>query len=87
VDGIHYLITGAGGKLSTTPPSRFEEANTRAWAAREHFIVIEVDARRMVIHPYGGLGPNREPTELVLLDRSGTPAPSPIVIEPGSHLS
>jgi hypothetical protein len=87
VQGIHYLITGAGGKLSTTPPSWFDEANTRTWAAREHFIVIEVDARRMEIRPYGGLGPNGEPTELVLLDRSAAQASGPIVIEPGSHQS
>jgi tartrate-resistant acid phosphatase type 5 len=83
-DGIHYLITGAGGKLSTTPPFRFDEADTRAWAAREHFLLVEVGAGRIVVHPCGGLGPDGEPAELTLLDTAGAKAPSPIVIESGA---
>jgi hypothetical protein len=80
-DGIHYLITGAGGKLNTTPPSRFDEASTRAWAAHEHFLLVAVDAGRMVVRPFGGLGQDGDPVELKLLDPAGGQAPSSVIIE------
>ena len=51
VDGIHYLISGAAGKLRTEPPTDFASAGTRAWAASAHFLLIELDQTQAVVHP------------------------------------
>jgi tartrate-resistant acid phosphatase type 5 len=51
VDGIHYLISGAAGKLRTEPPTDFASAGTRAWAASAHFLLIELDQTQAVVYP------------------------------------
>ena len=40
VDGIHYVVSGAAGKLRPEPPRDFDRAGTRAWAAAGHFLLI-----------------------------------------------
>lgn len=49
--GIHYVLSGAGGKLRDGEPQRFEEAHTRAWAVEGHFLVVELDEERTLVHP------------------------------------
>jgi tartrate-resistant acid phosphatase type 5 len=53
VDDIHYVVSGAGGKLRSEEPSRFDEAGTIEWAAEGHFLVVEVEQDRLTIHPVG----------------------------------
>ena len=43
VDGIHYVVRGAAGKLRTEPPQGFAAAGTRAWAAAGHFLLVRAD--------------------------------------------
>ena len=33
VDGLHYVVSGAGGKLDERTPTRLDEAGTVSWAA------------------------------------------------------
>jgi tartrate-resistant acid phosphatase type 5 len=66
VNGIDYVISGAGGKLRREPPTAFEAAGTREWAAAGHFLVAEADEERIVIHPVGDV---REDGGLELIER------------------
>ena len=50
VNGIHYVVSGASGKLRTEPPRDFEQAGTRAWAAAGHFLLGHADERRVLLH-------------------------------------
>jgi tartrate-resistant acid phosphatase type 5 len=43
VNGIHYVVSGAAGKLRSEPPTSFEQAHTKAWAAAGHFLLGRVD--------------------------------------------
>jgi hypothetical protein len=47
---IHYVVSGAGGKLRPDAPTRFHEARTIAWAAEGHFLIVSLDAARAVVH-------------------------------------
>ena len=50
VNDIHYVVTGAAGKLRTEVPSSFRQAGTRAWAATGHFLLVRADGERVVLH-------------------------------------
>jgi hypothetical protein len=51
--GIDYLVTGAAGKFRDATPNRFEEAHTRSWSNRCHFLLAEIDGDRMTIRAIG----------------------------------
>ena len=55
VDGIDYVISGAGGKLDIDPPRDFEAAGTCSWAAEPHCLLVEVARDRLTITPYAGM--------------------------------
>jgi hypothetical protein len=70
VNGIHYVVSGASGKLRTEPPRDFEQAGTRAWAAAGHFLLGHADERRVVLRaldgslaPIGAVDPGGRPFE------------------------
>jgi hypothetical protein len=48
--GVHYVVTGAGGKLRRDPPMHVERAHVVAWAAEPHFLIVEIDAARARLH-------------------------------------
>jgi hypothetical protein len=52
VNGIHYVVSGAAGKLRTEPPT----ADTRAWAAAGHFLLGHASNDRITIEPIDGNG-------------------------------
>jgi hypothetical protein len=54
--GVDYIVSGAAGKLGPEPPDAFDQAHTRSWAAEHHFLIVDVDADRMVIHPVTDVG-------------------------------
>lgn len=74
VNGIHYVVSGAGGKLRHEPPTKFDRAGTREWASEGHFLVVEVDADRLVIHPVSDVDTDGS---LDLIERR-TPESNPI---------
>jgi tartrate-resistant acid phosphatase type 5 len=53
VNGVHYVVSGAAGKLRTEPPTDFERAHTRSWAAAGHFLLVDVDRDRVLVRPVG----------------------------------
>jgi tartrate-resistant acid phosphatase type 5 len=53
VDGIHYVVSGAAGKLQEDPPFRFDDGGTVAWASVPHCLLVEVTADAITVSPYG----------------------------------
>ena len=83
VSGIDYVVSGAGGKLRTEPPTGFERAGTRECAAAGHFLLVDVEEERLVIHPVGDTDGDGS---LELIERrtpAGDPVTGPIEIARG----
>ena len=78
--GVHYIISGAGGQLRAEMPARFREARTVAWAAAGHFLIVSLDADRAVVHVLTTDG-RGAPTPLIAQTPTGEPFQTPIVIE------
>ena len=72
-DGIHYLVSGAAGKLRPEPPRGFAEAGTRAWSASGHFLLAHADERRIVVRPLGDVSDDGTLEPIELLDPQGRP--------------
>jgi tartrate-resistant acid phosphatase type 5 len=53
VDGIHYFVTGGGGKVRTGVPDGFARAGTVGWSARVHFLLVKIDGVRAEVSPVG----------------------------------
>lgn len=80
-NGIDFLITGASGKLRTDRPDRLAAAGTVSWVAEGHFLIVDVEADRLVVHPVTDVG---EDGRLIHLRREapdGTPVEGPIVVD------
>ncbi len=80
VDGLDYLVSGAGGKLQLDPPDRFEEAGTLTWAAEPHCLLVQVDAEQLIVTPYGATPPGGQPRPVVRRTPAGELTDEPIVI-------
>ena len=52
-DGIHYFVTGGGGKVREGRPDRAAEAHTVGWATRTHFLLVRVRGTRATVVPIG----------------------------------
>jgi len=82
VDGIEYVISGAGGKLELERPCDLEAAGTRSWAAEPHCLLVEVTPDRVTITPYAGLGDgDTEPRVVERRTADGTIVTDPITID------
>jgi hypothetical protein len=78
---IDYVVSGAGGKLDTRSPRRFDEAGTQSWSAEAHCLLVEVDADRIVVTPYAGMDEgDAEPRVLARHTPTGEVTSTPIVI-------
>ena len=53
VNDIHYVVSGAAGKLRPEPPRDFERAGTCAWAAAGHFLLARAEKERLVVEASG----------------------------------
>ncbi len=81
VDGIDYVVSGAGGKVRDGEPQGFDEAGTRRWAAEGHFLVVDVDGDRMTIHPVTDVAADGTLTYLSTRTPDGEQVAGPIVVE------
>ena len=82
VDGIDYVISGAGGKLDIEPPRDFEAAGTCSWAAEPHCLLVEVSRERLTITPYAGMADgDAEPRVVERRAPDGTIVTEPITVE------
>jgi len=86
VDGINYFITGAGGKVSLDEPSRFDEAETAAWAGSAHFLLMEGNRAQMTITPIAEAVVGQPLTNLPLKDAKSQPVAAPIIISTSRSL-
>jgi tartrate-resistant acid phosphatase type 5 len=78
VNDIHYVVSGASGKLRNEAPRNFEQAGTRAWAAAGHFLLARADERSLVVRPLAGVGEDGSFEPIEVVDPSGRPA-EPVV--------
>lgn len=53
VEGIHYFVTGAGGKVRHGRPDGFAQAGTVKWAASAHFLLARIQGDRAEVVPIG----------------------------------
>ena len=83
VGDLHHVVSGAGAKLDEDRPGRWDEAGTIDWAAEAHCLLIEVGPDRLVVTPYGALGPDGTPEPIVRQGSDGAPTRQPIVLEAG----
>lgn len=81
VDGIHYVISGAAGKLREEHPFRFDEAGTRSWSSKPNCLLVEVDEHRITVTPYGPTAEGDEPRPLEVRGPDGRPTDPIIVID------
>jgi tartrate-resistant acid phosphatase type 5 len=51
VNDIHYVVSGAAGKLRPEPPRGFAPAGTRGWSAAGHLLLGRADAERLILQP------------------------------------
>lgn len=80
-NGIDYFVSGAAGKLREGEPDRFDEAHTRSWADEGHFLIVDVEPERMVVHPVTDVDEDGSLTYLRPRRPGGGTAEVPIVVE------
>jgi hypothetical protein len=73
VNGVHYVVSGAAGKLRTEVPRHFDQAGTRAWAAAGHFLLVDADDGRIVVNPLAGVGDDGSLEPIEPVDPRGRP--------------
>ena len=74
-------FSGAAGKLQEDPPTRWDDGGNLGWAAAPHCLLVEVDADRIVVTPYGSTEEGGEPRPIRVLDRAGHEVDARIVLE------
>jgi hypothetical protein len=79
-NGIDYLLTGAGSKVRSDAPDRFEEARTVSWSSAAHFLLVTVDGGSMHVRPFGELVDGKL-REIERYKPDGTVIAEPIVIQ------
>jgi hypothetical protein len=75
VEGLDYVISGAGGKLDQRPPTRVADAGTRSWAAIPHCLLVQVAPDRLTVTPYGPTATGARPIPRRQPDGSTTDEP------------
>jgi tartrate-resistant acid phosphatase type 5 len=72
--GICFFVSGAGGELRVgNVQKKMKQANIRAWAPENHFLVVEIEGKTMKVTPLSS-----EPMNVV--DADGRPVPLPITV-------
>jgi tartrate-resistant acid phosphatase type 5 len=79
VNGIDYLVTGAGAKIRRRTPDRFEQAHTRSWSGECHFLLATIDGDRMTVRAIGE-SPAGELLDIPRLSPAGDPIRGPIAV-------
>lgn len=58
-----------------------EAAGTRAWASAGHFLLVDVDYTRILIHPVGDVAPDRSLLPIALSSPDRGPVDVPILVD------
>jgi tartrate-resistant acid phosphatase type 5 len=81
VNGIHYFVTGAAGKLRRAQPDRFAEAHTVTWATECHFLLATIAGDAMRVRALGEADtPDQDPADIIRLDPQGRPHVGPMQV-------
>ena len=80
VDGIDYVVAGAGAKLREEPPDRCEDAGTVSWAVEPHCLLVQVDAGSVTVTPWGPSGPGGDPRPIQRRAPDGSAAQDNLVV-------
>jgi hypothetical protein len=79
VDGIHYFVTGGGGKVRSGVPRGSAEAGTVGYCARVHFLLVKIQGGRAEVSPIGEDG-----RALPVVGPAGGEVPATTVVEVGA---
>jgi hypothetical protein len=78
VRGVHYVVSGAAGKLRPEPPRDFEAAGTRSWAAAGHLLLCSTDEHRLRLQPIAGVADDGSLETIDVVGPDGRPV-EPVV--------
>jgi len=85
VDGITYVVSGAGGKLRTEPPRALARAGTRSWSATCHLCLLSLWPDEAVLTAIGRVEDGRlVPIERITAEGGRTSDPIRIPAGPVS---
>ena len=80
-DGIDYFVSGAAGKARDRAPNRFDEAHTRSWSSRCHFLLVRIQNDRMLVRAIGGsIAPGEPLVDIARLTPDGQPVAGAITV-------
>ena len=74
------MISGAAAKLQAGSPCNWEAGGTVSWAREPHCLLVEVDAERISVTPYGGSHAGEEPQPIRALTPDGRAVDAAFVI-------
>jgi len=80
-DGRTHVVSGAGGKLREDVPDRFDDANTFAWAAQSHLLMVEVDGDEARLTPMAGLLADGHPQAMTAVTPGNETVYPPLVVQ------
>jgi tartrate-resistant acid phosphatase type 5 len=78
---LDHFVTGAAGKVRRARPGGFEDAHTVSWATECHFLLANIEGRRMTVRAFGAMDdPRATPMEIERFDPDGQPVNGPVEI-------
>jgi tartrate-resistant acid phosphatase type 5 len=80
VNDVHYVVSGASGKLRTELPGHFDQAGTRAWAPAGHFLLGRAADRSIVLRALADVHEDGTLEPIDPVDPQGRPADATIEI-------
>jgi tartrate-resistant acid phosphatase type 5 len=80
VDGITYVVSGAGDKLREDRPTGFRAAGTVAWAAQAHLLLARVEGPQMTVTPIAAVGRDGELELMTPRTPNGRPVELPLTV-------
>ncbi len=81
LDGVHFFVTGAAGKVRPDRPQHFAEARTQGWAGEAHFLLVDVGPDEARVTPVGGCEEGGAPGPIDVRTATGERVGMPIVVE------
>lgn len=78
-NGVHYFLTGGGGKYKTSPPRKLKKVGTVCWGGNQccHFLIVRIHQHKMEVWPVCGV---TETGELQYLPLTGETTDLPLVV-------
>jgi hypothetical protein len=78
-NGIDYFVSGAGSKIRRRTPGGFDAAHTQSWSGECHFLLVTIEADRMIVRAIGE-SPEGTLADIPRLTPAGERVEGPIVL-------